>query len=331
MCTGFSFFTTQSYHYLARTMDFSFEFNGIPTVVPRHYHYQFDLESNMCLEHGFVGTNLKVGRYRFGDGINEPGLAISNHYFTGEASYSSHRRYGCFNLAPEEFIVWVLGFIKNIDELKQKVKNVNIMNEKNTTLNIVPPLHFMITDESGRTVAVEPHNGLLIVKDNHIKVLSNAPKLEWHIENLRNYAFLHPQKTTNQLVGKVLVRSMGCEAGTNGLPGGYTSTERFVRATYLRHHLQSSNKEEENLQNCFKVLESVSIPQGAVIDANETHYTQYQLVMESKERCYYIKPYFSNQIFKVQLTEENLCKDDMTFLPINHDLKFSSLLYSSRR
>ena len=124
---------------------------------------------------------------------------------------------------------------------------------------------------------------------------------------------------------------MGCEAGTNGLPGGYTSTERFVRATYLRHHLQSSNKEAENLQNCFKVLESVSIPQGAVIDANETHYTQYQLVMESKERCYYIKPYFSNQIFKVQLTEENLCKDDMTFLPINHDLKFSSLLYSSRR
>ena len=36
--------------------------------------------------------------------------------------------------------------------------------------------------------------------------------------------------------------------------------------------------------NCFKVLESVSIPQGAVIDANKIHYTQYQLVMESKEK-----------------------------------------------
>lgn len=120
MCTGFSFFTKSKHHYLARTMDFAFEFNGIPTVVPRHYQYQFDLESELRLQYGFVGTNLKVGRYRFGDGINEHGVAISNHYFTGEASYSNHRRYGYFNLAPEEFIVWVLGFVKSIEELKQK-------------------------------------------------------------------------------------------------------------------------------------------------------------------------------------------------------------------
>ncbi|BBD90866.1 choloylglycine hydrolase family protein [Staphylococcus caprae] len=325
MCTGFSFFTKKKHHYLARTMDFAFEFNGIPTVVPRHYNYQFDLESEMRLEYGFVGTNLKVGRYRFGDGINEQGVAISNHYFTGEASYSSHRRYGYLNLAPEEFIVWVLGFIKNVDELKQKVKTINIMNEKNTTLNVVPPLHFIITDNSGHTVAVEPHNGLLIVKDNHVKVLTNAPKLEWHVENLRNYAFLQPEKSANQLVGKVLVRSMGCEAGTNGLPGGYTSTERFVRATYLRHHLQSADDEDINLMNCFKILDSVSIPQGAVLDAGETHYTQYQLVMDSKDKTYYIKPYFSNQLFKVQLTEEVLTKDEMTFLPINSKLMMSEL------
>lgn len=325
MCTGFSFFTKKKHHYLARTMDFAFEFNGIPTVVPRHYNYQFDLESEMRLEYGFVGTNLKVGRYRFGDGINEQGVAISNHYFTGEASYSSHRRYGYLNLAPEEFIVWVLGFIKNVDELKQKVKTINIMNEKNTTLNVVPPLHFIITDNSGHTVAIEPHNGLLIVKDNHVKVLTNAPKLEWHVENLRNYAFLQPEKSANQLVGKVLVRSMGCEAGTNGLPGGYTSTERFVRATYLRHHLQSADDEDINLMNCFKILDSVSIPQGAVLDAGETHYTQYQLVMDSKDKTYYIKPYFSNQLFKVQLTEEVLTKDEMTFLPINSKLMMSEL------
>ncbi|MGX0910744.1 choloylglycine hydrolase family protein [Staphylococcus caprae] len=325
MCTGFSFFTKKKHHYLARTMDFAFEFNGIPTVVPRHYNYQFDLEPEMRLEYGFVGTNLKVGRYRFGDGINEHGVAISNHYFTGEASYSSHRRYGYLNLAPEEFIVWVLGFIKSVDELKQKVKTINIMNEKNTTLNVVPPLHFIITDNSGHTVAVEPHNGLLIVKDNHVKVLTNAPKLEWHVENLRNYAFLQPEKSANQLVGKVLVRSMGCEAGTNGLPGGYTSTERFVRATYLRHHLQSADDEDINLMNCFKILDSVSIPQGAVLDAGETHYTQYQLVMDSKDKTYYIKPYFSNQLFKVQLTEEVLTKDEMTFLPINSKLMMSEL------
>ena len=325
MCTGFSFYTKQQHHYLARTMDFAFEFNGIPTVVPRSFDYQFDLEPSMKLTYGFVGTNLKVGRYRFGDGVNECGIAISNHYFTGEASYSKHKRYGYFNLAPEEFIIWVLGFTKNIQDLKQKVKKVNIMHEKNETLNIVPPLHFIITDREGHTVSVEPHNGLLIVKDNHINVLTNSPNLEWHIQNLRNYAFLSPEKSTNHLVGKLLVKSMGAESGTNGLPGGYTSPERFVRASYLRHQLPQSNDEEQNLINCFKILDSVSIPQGAVIDAGETHYTQYQLVMDSKNRTYFLKPYFTNQIFKIQLNEDLLSKNDMTFIDIDHQLKITHL------
>ena len=34
MCTAISLYTKQRYHYLARTMDFAFEFNGIPTIVP---------------------------------------------------------------------------------------------------------------------------------------------------------------------------------------------------------------------------------------------------------------------------------------------------------
>ena len=98
-----------------------------------------------------------------------------------------------------------------------------------------------------------------------------------------------------------------------------------MRATYLRHHLSSSHNEDINLMNCFKILDSVSIPQGAVLDAGETHYTQYQLVMDSKDKAYYIKPYFSNQLFKVQLNEELLSKDDMTFLPINNELHISQL------
>ena len=48
-------------------------------------------------------------------------------------------------------------------------------------MNIVPPLHFMVTDETGHTVAIEPHNGLLIVKDNYVHTLTNAPKLDWHL------------------------------------------------------------------------------------------------------------------------------------------------------
>ncbi|MCM3109178.1 penicillin acylase, partial [Bacillus velezensis] len=44
-----------------------------------------------------------------------------------------------------------------------------------------------------------------------------------------------------------------------------------------------------------------------------------------KERSYYIKPYFSNQIFKIKLTEDLLSKNELTFLPINHELKITSI------
>ena len=44
---------------------------------------------------------------------------------------------------------------------------------------------------------------------------------------------------------------MGCEAGTNGLPGGYTSTDRFIRATYLRHQLRCSHNEDEKFNELF--------------------------------------------------------------------------------
>lgn len=318
MCTGFSFFTKNGHHYLARTMDFAFEFNGIPIGVPRNYNYQFDLEPASKLSYGFLGTGVKVGRYRFGDGINEHGLAVSNHYFTGEATYSADKKDGYFNLAPEEFIVWVLAYVKDIADLKYKVKRLNIVNVKNPTLNVVPPLHFLITDAHGNTVTVEPHDGLLVVKDNHVNVLTNMPNLEWQIENLRNYAFLTPEKNTQKIMGKVLIRPLGVEAGTKGLPGGYTSPERFVRAAYLRNHMIDANDETLNLTNCFKILDAVSIPRGAVLDAGETHYTQYQLIMESKTQSYYIKPYYSSDVFQVTLNNDILNADDLTYYSLNN-------------
>ena len=33
------------------------------------------------------------------------------------------------------------------------------------------PLQFMITDKTGHTATVEPRNGRVIIKDNHVNVL----------------------------------------------------------------------------------------------------------------------------------------------------------------
>ncbi|MGO3049810.1 penicillin acylase [Staphylococcus casei] len=318
MCTGFSILSPQKVNYLARTMDFDFEFNGIPIAVPSRYHWEFDIAGIHQMQYGFIGTGVMVGKYRFGDGVNEHGLAVSNHYFTGEASYAEELREDYFNMAPEEFILWVLGFNDSIAMLKEKVNQVNIVALENKALGKVPPLHFIITDETGATISIEPNHGLLVVKDNPVHVLTNNPKLEWHLENLRNHVHVSPVSGQQKQFGEKLFSTLGVEGGTHGLPGGFTSEERFVRAAYLRHHLELDTEQEfKNLNNCFKVLDNVSIPRGAVTENGVAHYTQYQCVMDCKHRSYFIKPYNSSDVFQVDLNETLLNKKEITYFSLD--------------
>lgn len=326
MCTGFSILSPQNINYLARTMDFDFEFNGIPIAVPSRYKWAFDIAGDQQLNYGFIGTGVMVGRYSFGDGVNEHGLAISNHYFTGEASYATKQREGYLNIGPEEFIVWALGSNRSLTDLKRNLHKVNIVAVENKALNNIPPLHFIITDQSGATASVEPKDGLLTMKDNPVHVLTNNPKLEWHLENLRNYVHLTPEHGREKQFGDQQFATLGVEGGTYGLPGGFTSAERFVRAAYLRHHLEMDAEDTlQNVNSFFKVLDNVSIPRGAVIDGEMAHYTQYQCVMQCYEPTYFIKPYHSSEIFEVKLTDALLNKEEITYFSLNQTYKTQHL------
>ena len=76
--------------------------------------------------------------------------------------------------------------------------------------------------------------GRIVVIDNPIGVLTNNPDLNWHYENLKHYMHVTPYKIDNTFSKQFNLGNMN---GTFGLPGGYTSGERFVRAAYLVHHL----------------------------------------------------------------------------------------------
>ncbi|WP_251943997.1 choloylglycine hydrolase family protein [Staphylococcus sp. Marseille-Q5304] len=322
MCTGFSVQSVLQHNYLARTMDFAFESNNIPIVVPTHYNYEFEIAGNQELKYGFVGTAMMVGQYRFSDGVNEQGLAISNHYFSRLASYTTNPREGYFNVGPEEFILWLLGFNNSIATLKQNIAQVNIVAIGNKALDNIPPLHFIVTDKTGETVTIEPHNGLLVVKENPVHVLTNSPNLEWHYENLKNFTHISPQQHQQKQFGERNFEALGNAGGTFGLPGGFTSSERFVRAAYLRQHLILEGRDiNQHVNQCFKVLDNVSVPYGAIKENGETHYTQFQCVLDCKHQTYYIKPYDSSEVFEVQLCQTLLEKDTPTYFSLEHKFK----------
>lgn len=148
MCTSLTYTTTDGYHFLARNMDFGFQLDGRPTIIPRNYEWQRQLGGSQKFRYGFVGTGRDLNGYILADGVNEKGVAIAELYFLNEAEYQTESLEGKLNLAPHEFIMWVLGEIADIAELKIRIQEVNIVHAEINLLGTAAPLHFIVTDRS---------------------------------------------------------------------------------------------------------------------------------------------------------------------------------------
>ncbi len=85
-------------------------------------------------------------------------------------------------------------------------------------------MHYHVSDATGHSVEVSFKEGEVVIKDNPIGVLTNHPDLDWHYSNLIHIN-ISPYPATAKLLEGVTIEPLGNEAGTFGLPGGFTSTE----------------------------------------------------------------------------------------------------------
>ncbi|PNP87059.1 hypothetical protein BMT55_16490, partial [Listeria newyorkensis] len=91
----------------------------------------------------------------------------------------------------------------------------------------------------------------------------------------------------------------------------------FVRAAYLKENVVPAKNEEEAITNVWYILNSVRIPNGAVIKENgDPDFTQYAASMCSESKTYYFTSYENNQINSVTLTDELLenTKEPITYV-----------------
>ena len=307
MCTSLTYETQDHTFFLARTMDFGFKLEGRPVVIPRNYTWKKENGGEVTSHYGFVGTGRELEGYFFADGMNEHGLSVAELYHLNEATYHDTTEAGKINLAPYEFIMWVLGENKSITDLRKNIAQVRLLNRKISLLDTVPPLHYIVTDATGESIVIETEEKELVIKDNPVGVMTNSPKFEWHLTNLNNYLFLKPTNVSNRSIGDLQLHPFGQGSGTYGLPGGFTSPERFVRTVYMKHLTKKATDAEEGLNTILKILNGVTIPVGVnVKDDGSDDYTQYRAVIDATNKIYYFNPYESNEIFGVKITEELL-------------------------
>ena len=166
-------------------------------------------------------------------------------------------------------------------------------------LGAVPPLHWMFADRTGECLVAEPDADGLHLYRCAAGVLTNSPPYPWHRLNLLNYAFLQAADRGGVQAGEEVVPACFSGSGTLGLPGGFASTDRFVRLAFLRGHTLPGRNEAADVAAGFHLLQSAAFPLGAVRTADAPaatgldsavspfDYTLYSVVLCAESRRLY--------------------------------------------
>lgn len=313
MCTSIVTNTLDGKHILSRTMDFSKPLDPNPVFIPRNYQWISDADRTAYqAQYGFVGAGRKLSNTFFvADGVNEHGLAIAELYLPGNVRYQENAEVGMRNLAPHEFILWVLGNCRSIAEVEMALADINIMEIAIPELSFVAPLHWILTESGGESIVIEPTTRKLAPKKNPVGVMTNTPNLEWHIENLRNYLNVRPQQYDSVSFGTYNAIPFSQGTGTSGLPGGFTPPERFVRAAFFKEHIEPAPDELSGIANAHRILSTVRIPKGVVVTQEGTpDYSLYVSSMCNESCSYYFTSYENNRVSMLTISEELLQQSD---------------------
>lgn len=325
MCTSLTLQTTGGDQFLARTMDFAFELGGRPVAMPRQQHFNSVVTTaGFETPYSFVGTGRNLNGYIFVDGVNEYGVSVAALYFSGQAHYAQTAVADKLNLAPHEVLMWILGNVKSAQELGDRLNELAIVEAAAPLLNIVVPLHWIISDRSGATYVLEQEADGMHYMVNPVGVMTNTPDFGWHLKNLSNYVQLQPGPQPDRQYGDFEVKPFGPGTGALGMPGDYTSPSRFVRTVFMRQYANPVETDAEAINALSHLLNSVEITKGVKLQADgSSDYTQYRAYMSMHEPAFYIQPYDDQTITRVALTADLMTASQPTEFPLATTQQFN--------
>lgn len=226
------------------------------------------------------------------DGINENGLFMAGLNFVGNASYQIPKTEK-INLATFELLPYVLSKCKSVSEAKKEFENINITNDSFDFSLGCAQLHWIVADKDSSIVIEATKNGLCVF-ENPTRVLTNNPTFDFHLTNLANYMSLSPKSPINHLCPDVTLPIYSRGMGSLGLPGDFSSTSRFIRATFLKNHTRKELVLESQINRFFHILNGVSVPKGCVVNQDGLPvYTIYSNCYDLDNFCLYYKEYDS--------------------------------------
>ena len=305
MCTSIYQVTHDHTHLLARTMDWPV-LAVSPLFVPRRFRWMTAFDHRVY-ENRYAmigGGSLSASRIDVSDGVNEHGLMAQKLTFDNGAHYQDERRADKVQLAAYEFIFWVLGNFRSVQDLIDHLDEVELMSEKNSDTKYGnPELHFALADRTGRVVVIEPRQTPLEVIDNPLGVVTNSPDFGRQLAQMERYVEFTPEFKDGRVPLNTPRVTTGRLSGKTNPPGYYSPSARFVRAAYLKERSDVPADEVAGLVSEWHLLDSVTVPQNR---RHQKTYSVYRAVTVAESRSYYFQSYHRGDITKLQLTDDML-------------------------
>ena len=264
-CTGITLQTSDSQIITARTIEWAAEpLNMMYVVVPRGQKQRSWLPDgtlhgkNFNAEYGYVGIAVENDEFVM-EGINEAGLAAGLFYFPDYGEYMPYKEADkSICVSDMQFVAWVLSTCSTIDEMIALMPTIRVIGIDPRASTV----HWRVTEPSGRQVVVEIVNQQVMVHENPLGVLTNAPEFTWHLTNLNNYVNLASGSIHQREIGSLDLKAFGGGSGLHGLPGDMTPPSRFVRAAFLQSTAPRLDRPEQTVVQAFHLLNNFDIPVG---------------------------------------------------------------------
>ncbi|NEO22019.1 MULTISPECIES: choloylglycine hydrolase family protein [unclassified Moorena] len=272
-CTGITLTAEDGAMVYGRTLEWGvFDIESRILILPRGHEFVTELsnDKNVHLpgiqwtgKYGVVGIDGLNQPIVF-DGMNEKGLTAGVFYHPGFAEYIDYDSIiADKSMAPTDVANYLLSTCATLDDVRQAINQIVVVNVVEPALEIPAPIHLMVSDPSGEQIVIEWLQGKPQIFDAELGVITNAPTYDWHITNLRNYVNLSAVALPDQEIGSINFSPLGSGSGMIGLPGDFTPPSRLIRAVAFTQTARPTSDGLETMYELFRILDNFNVPLGA--------------------------------------------------------------------
>jgi choloylglycine hydrolase len=275
MCTSFQLRAVDGSVCVARTMEFPDMLGARLTVLPRGLRLTStapDGDGVMWTStYGVVGMDAIGDPQLLTDGMNEKGLYAGALYMPGFASYEEPGADASRTLAVLDAVVYALTTCATVAEVFAAFADLTVWGPENPLIHGVPPLHLVLHDATGAAGVIEFEDAQQQHRDNPLGVATNAPYLDWHYDNVRNWlpriGAANPEPVE---IRGVRFAPLAQGQGFVGLPGDSGSTGRYLRATAYVMTLKPADDARALERLSLHALNNFDIPVGLMTGVGAT-------------------------------------------------------------